>query len=192
MKTTRTTTRRLGAALVVAALLAGGQPAVAQAPNGAPPPRLTLGGQPLAQILQPSPARPVSGFHLPPMAPVVVPPLRGRVKSAVAGAALGLIPAFAVTSHCHNEGGSSCWQGFGLVGLGALAGYALGRLFERPLRAGPAWRWRDPGARPEGPRAWPPRTRPGARDPGRRNSAPARGRPPSGPESAWPGASRCA
>ena len=60
------------------------------------------------------------------------------MKGAVAGAALGLIPAFAVTSHCHNEGGSSCWQGFGLVGLGALAGYAVGRLFERPLRAGPA------------------------------------------------------
>ena len=138
MKTTRTTTRRIAAALVVAALLAGGQPAAAQAPNGAPPPRLTLGSQPLAQILQPSPARPVSGFHLPPMAPVVVPPLRGRVKGAVAGAVLGLIPASAVTSHCHNEGGSSCWQGFGLVGLGALAGYGIGRLFERPRRARPA------------------------------------------------------
>ncbi len=114
MKTTTTTTRRIGAALVVAAL-AGGHPAAAQgqAPNGAPPPRLTLGGQPLVQVLQPYPALPVSGVHRPPMATVVVPPLRGRVKGAMAGAALGLFGSFAVTSHCHNEGGSTVGRASG-------------------------------------------------------------------------------
>ena len=83
-------------------------------------------------MLHPSPARVVPGFHLPPMATVVVPPLRRRVKGAVAGALLGLIPASAVMMHCR------CWQGFGLTGLGALAGYGIGRLLERPLRARPA------------------------------------------------------
>lgn len=141
---------RIATGLTVSAMLATGQPVLAEEAHAAAPRHgLTLGGQPLARLLS-DPMLPdavvqasLAGLdaHADGMGPQspranaltkgsARPKRRARAGwvGAGIGAGLGVLAGAAANSYCYNEGGAHCWGAFPVLGgLAALAGYGIGK-----------------------------------------------------------------